>query len=490
MRKLKTKDMKQIKSKKTMLGGLRLLAVAVLTLVSLVVKADEKKVQVDINTFENGTVVEKSQSDPDAEGSVTVTITATPAEGYQISAADITVKATAAPGSAETRAGIQIGDLLEVSGPAEAQTGATDYTFVVPRELGAIVESVLFREVEKPQIPMSGFLGEAGQEDKVTWELTSEAKAGNVLTLTIDGEGNMLSLAEGKTAPWEASAGQVATVVIGKGITQIGNGLLNGLSGLKRIEIRNEDGLVALGDNTLAEGVSVDVPGYLYNEYRQSESWKALTIVSEKAVKMDVSFGPQNDYRTFASSKALRIPSVLKAYVVSGISGSTVDLEKITDGIIPAGVPVLLFSESLVDNDVRTSASAEPGSAKQSMMKVAKEGGQEVKLGEAYILFNNVFYLSQAGYIPEGRAYLPVPEEKSEETKEKGEETKEFQSKTRSYLTIGGAHTTAIDAPITHLSPLTSRYSGAWFSLDGRRLSTAPASKGIYIHKGKKVVIK
>lgn len=489
MRKLKTKDMKQIKSKKTMLGGLRLLAVAVLTLVSLVVKADEKKVQVDINTFENGTVVEKSQSDPDAEESVTVTITAIPAEGYQISAADITVKATAAPGSAETRAGIQIGDLLEVSGPAEAQTGATDYTFVVPRELGAIVESVLFREVEKPQVPMNGPLGEVGQEDKVTWELTSEAKAGDVLTLTIDGEGNTLSLAEGVTAPWEASAGQVATVVIGKGITQIGNGLLNGLTGLKRIEIRNETRLVALGDNTLAEGVSVDVPGYLYNEYRQSESWKALTIVSEKAVKMDVSFGPQNDYRTFASSEALRIPSVLKAYVVSGISGSTVDLEEITR-IIPANVPVLLFSESLEDNDVRTSASAEAGSATQSMMKVAKKDGQKVELGEVYILFNNVFYLSQAGTIPEGRVYLPVPEEKSEEPKEKGEETKEVQSKTRSYLTIGGAHTTAIDAPITHLSPLTSRYSGAWFSLDGRRLSTAPASKGVYIHNGKKVVIK
>lgn len=485
MRKLKTKDMKQIKSKKTMLGGLRLLAVAVLTLVSLVVKADEKTVRVDINTFENGTVVEKSQSDPDAEKSVTVTITATPAEGYQISAADITVKATAAPDNAETRAGIQIGDLLEVSGPAEAQTGATDYTFVVPRELGAIVESVLFREVEKPQIPMSGFLGEAGQEDKVTWELTSEVKAGNVLTLTIDGEGNTLSLAEGKTAPWEASAAQVATVVIGKGITRIGDRLLNGLSGLKRMEIRNEKGLVALGDNTLAEGVSVDVPGYLYNEYRQSESWKALTIVSEKAVKMDVSFGPQNDYRTFASSEALRIPSVLKAYVVSGISGSTVDLEEITR-IIPANVPVLLFSESLEDNDVRTSASAEAGSATQSMMKVAKKDGQKVELGEVYILFNNVFYLSQAGTIPEGRVYLPVPEEKSEEPKEKGEETKEVQSKTRSYLTIGGAHTTAIAAPVT----FASQRPDAWYTLDGRRLSGKPSQKGVYINGGKKVVIK
>jgi hypothetical protein len=75
-------------------------------------------------------------------------------------------------------------------------------------------------------------------------------------------------------------------------------------------------------------------------------------------------------------------------------------------------------------------------------------------------------------------------------TFENGTVVEKSQSKTRSYLTIGGANTTAIDAPITHLSPLTSRYSGAWFSLDGRRLSTAPASKGIYIHNGKKVVIK
>jgi hypothetical protein len=34
------------------------------------------------------------------------------------------------------------------------------------------------------------------------------------------------------------------------------------------------------------------------------------------------------------------------------------------------------------------------------------------------------------------------------------------------------------------------RSAGTWYSLDGRRLSTEPQLKGIYIHNGKKVIIK
>ena len=31
---------------------------------------------------------------------------------------------------------------------------------------------------------------------------------------------------------------------------------------------------------------------------------------------------------------------------------------------------------------------------------------------------------------------------------------------------------------------------GAWYSLDGRKYSAKPTAKGLYINKGKKVVIK
>ena len=32
--------------------------------------------------------------------------------------------------------------------------------------------------------------------------------------------------------------------------------------------------------------------------------------------------------------------------------------------------------------------------------------------------------------------------------------------------------------------------SDAWFTLDGRRLNAQPTAKGLYIHKGRKVLIK
>ena len=38
--------------------------------------------------------------------------------------------------------------------------------------------------------------------------------------------------------------------------------------------------------------------------------------------------------------------------------------------------------------------------------------------------------------------------------------------------------------------PETGDAAGAWFTMDGRKLSSKPAQKGIFIHNGKKVVIK
>ena len=34
------------------------------------------------------------------------------------------------------------------------------------------------------------------------------------------------------------------------------------------------------------------------------------------------------------------------------------------------------------------------------------------------------------------------------------------------------------------------RSAGTWYSLDGRKLSTEPLQKGVYIHNGKKIIIK
>jgi hypothetical protein len=43
---------------------------------------------------------------------------------------------------------------------------------------------------------------------------------------------------------------------------------------------------------------------------------------------------------------------------------------------------------------------------------------------------------------------------------------------------------------ISRLAPNTGQAHNAWFTLDGRRLNGTPAQKGIYIHNGKKVILR
>ena len=64
-------------------------------------------------------------------------------------------------------------------------------------------------------------------------------------------------------------------------------------------------------------------------------------------------------------------------------------------------------------------------------------------------------------------------------------------TKTRSFLTIGGDdnNTTAIGGAV-RLIDKGQMINDKWYDLSGRRLSTQPTAKGVYIRNGKKVVIK
>ena len=62
----------------------------------------------------------------------------------------------------------------------------------------------------------------------------------------------------------------------------------------------------------------------------------------------------------------------------------------IEDGIIPAGVPVLLLSKSVDSDDIRTSSTEEKGTAKGGQLKAAPKGGKEVKsIGNIYLVYDN-----------------------------------------------------------------------------------------------------
>ena len=451
----------------------RMMILALLAMVSVGLKAEDAQVKVVFSEFTGGTVVTKA-----IEGQ-TVTITVTPDEGYMIAKSDIEVVAVKDPASAtrgeET---ISIGKALELIGDdPDDLTEARDYSFEVPEGLGAWVCTADFHEADKPVT--SGKLN-----DDVTWEVTGDEGA---MVLTISGEGAAgIVLKKGDNdsgMPWSQFSEDITEVVIEDGIETLGDGLFDGLTALQTVTIKGSK-FIALGKNTLPEGVTVDVAGQLYNEYKANEEWSAAaTVASATGVLMKgVAFGKGNDYDVFVSAEPVLIPSVLLAFTVSAIDGSNVKVSSIDDGIIPATVPVLLLSKEIDDDEFMTAASEKAGSAKdEGLLQAAGEGGKEVALGEVYLLYNDVFYLSQAGTIPEGGIYLTVPVKKDDQGQEQ-------PTKTRSALTIGDSSTTAIDP--ARLNDLNAPLSGAWYDLSGRRLPAKPTAKGVYIINNRKVVIK
>lgn len=415
-------------------------------------------VTVDIDTFTGGTVVEKEQSEPANDGSVVVTITVTPAMGYSIAKDDIEVYATIP--AAQTREGEEtpgIAEPLTLSydgseeTDVEDKTRERDYTFTVPAGLGAWVRTAIFHSV----LNIS-----KDEKSEVVWAYNAETKA-----MTISGTGETFDFeGEGFVDPWASFRAEITTVTVEAGVTGLGAKIFDGCTSLTDITIQDAEQVIVLGAGAIPEGVAVDVPGNLYNEYLSA----GLTVTSTTAVEMTgVNFGDNNHYDTFVGAVDMMVPSVLKAYIITGISGSDLVLSEVST--IPAGVPVLVYSEALTGDDFRTAGATEVGQAPTSLLKVAPAEGKEVALGDVYLLYNDVFYYAQAGTIPAGGIYLQP----------------ESASGTRGYYALTRG-TTAIDSQ--RIISLDSK--APWYTLDGRKLSTMPSKKGIYIKDGKKVIIK
>lgn len=458
----------------------KLLVMTLLMMLSLVGNA---QVAVIINDNSGGEVkVTKT------EGQV-VTISVTPSAGYYIAKGDIVVmpvkdpsatrsEGDGTPGEEKT---MPTGEPLTLEGDdPDDLTQERDYAFTVPVGLGALVEA------EFHEVATEGSLGKVSWNVKTVKDEETETTE-VVLTLDVQDGQEVVETGEGTAVPWVIQQAEITTVIIGAGITGLGDGLLSGCKTLKRMEILNEDAIISLGENVLPdnEDLTVDVPGNLYNEYVRD--WTGINITSDTGIEMKgVEFGDNNSYDTFVSEDAVKIPSLLNALVITAIKGNVVIVEDITDGIIPAGVPVLLLSKEMKSNKVLTAASKEKGTEVKSLLQVAGDEGQWVDLGKAYLLYNDVFYLSQAGTVPAGGIYLPVPEEKEEQSKE---EDKKEAVKARLYLNFDDDATgikSIYDSQIYDL-----RFgAGAWYDLSGRKLNGAPTTKGVYINNGKKLIIR
>ena len=438
----------------------RIWTMAMLTFISITASAD---VTVSLNeSYTGGTVVVKGQESPAEDGSVVVTITVTPAAGYYIRKSDIKVVATINPSG--TRDGIpEVGAELTLSGDEPTYlTDARDYTFTVPEGLGAWVKEANFHSAAN--------IGAEGAD--VTWSYSDDAK--DVKTLTITGKGATCDFnSEGFVDPWAAIRTSIEKVVIEKEVTGLGAEIFKGCTNLTTIEINNGETVLTLGADAIPanEGLTIDVPGNLYNAYKSTDAWKDFTYADNDIKMAGVTFGDKNKYDTFVCDQDVMVPSVLCAYVISNLTEKGLELTKVTT--IPKNTPVLLFSETLKDTDFRTAATDADAINTKNLLDFAGPDGKEVKLGEVYMLYNDVFYYTQAGKIPAGGVFLKTPED--------------VQTKTRSSYPLGDADGTT---GIGNLLSPEVRAGSAWYTLDGRQLPTMPTRKGIYIKDGKKVVIK
>lgn len=358
-----------------------------------------------------------SETDPNK---VVVTITVTPADGFKISKENIKLWAVlplpVTPPNG-TR-GPEVSGELELEGDEpDNLSEKRDYQVTIDPNLDIWVEVADFQKVEETVQP---------------WNLTE-----GVLTISgeIDTEADV---------PWDSES--VTSVVIAYDEQVLD--------------------LEALG---ISEETSVEVPGRLLSEY--VFNYKGYKIDCQGKTEITgFSFGESNSYDTFVSDADVIVPSMLKAYVITNITEEGLTLKEVTS--IAKGQAVLVFTEDKykdIENFYTvTTDPVEPGS---NLLQVAPAGGQPVTIGEVFMLYNDVFYYTQAGTIPEGSVYL----------------TKPSAVKTRGFYALGGDDdTTGIDARRI----VTSSQQSAWYTLDGRRLDTMPTRKGIYIKDGKKIIIK
>jgi hypothetical protein len=449
----------------------RIWTLGLLLMISVVASAQEPPVKVDLNeSYTGGTVVVSGYDTSAGDGSVVVTITVSPAEGYKIAKSDILVVSTV-PASGTREGSPSIADNLQLNGnDPENLSDKRDYTFTVPSGLGAWVKEANFSEVgEQPQP------GPQPQPQEPTTNISAEGSdlkwdyAEDTGTLVITGTGSTMNFGGEGSDPLASIRAQITSVVIGEGVTSLGTNLFAGCDNLTSITINNASQVLTLGENAIPANVLIKVPFQLQNEYWITEGWNNFKFDSEGATKMDITFGANNKYDAFAAGKeAVIVPSVLDAYTITGIDGNNLVLTKVD--VITPNMAALVYNKRNLENTdfVTATTSAEPSRA-TNLLQVALEK-QEVKLGEVFILHNDVFYYSQAGTIPAGGIYMTNPEPAS----------------TRSYYSLGGDGTTAIDPIyINKVEP-----HSAWYTLDGRQLPTAPSQKGIYINNGKKVVIK
>lgn len=179
-----------------------------------------------------------------------------------------------------------------------------------------------------------------------------------------------------------------------------------------------------------------------------------FTILDRTA---NITFNAGQTYKTFFSAgENLLVPNDVKAYVVTMVSGNTVNLTQIS--YIHSNVPVLLESSAGATN-VKDPNESLPATnlLKYASAAVSTDGNQ-------YVLYSGEF-VKATGTIPADRVYLA------------------YSSPVRRLTIERNNSATAIEAVSDEDAD-----DEQWYDMQGRKINK-PTKAGLYIKNGKKVVV-
>lgn len=185
-------------------------------------------------------------------------------------------------------------------------------------------------------------------------------------------------------------------------------------------------------------------------------------------------FEGSNEFGTFYNedSEIYAVPQGMKAYVVTGVSGSK--LVTVETTVLPPNTVVLLEKGSAISFTKVPAEGAAPGG---NLLKHATADISVTTESSLYVLYNDMYVKATAGSpIPTGKNYLDL--------------SPTTNAGTRGFYNIGDGEDTTAIREVKSGEVKGEKWDDAWFDLQGRRLPAKPTNPGLYLLNGKKVVIK
>lgn len=221
------------------------------------------------------------------------------------------------------------------------------------------------------------------------------------------------------------------------------------LDGAKTIELKPKEGSTGL--------YTFDMPN------------ADVTFTVQEAAAVSFSEEGQIYASYYNATKDVAVPLGMTAYIVTDVSedGTKVIVSPVS--YIKKGVAVLIEKDKTTEVSETTDFSG-------SKLIYAENDVPVTTGSKLYVLYQNQFVKVTSGtQIPTGKNYLDL--------------STSTNAGTRGFYDIGGANdgTSALRGVTAEG---TNGKSDAWYTLQGRRLSTKPSAPGLYLHNGIKVVIK